>query len=375
MTKIKKEHFVSCIGIFVVAISIGFYKGGSEKSDIETIPKPQIETEINTKTNEYYEEVAALLSSTKISQPLLISKLDSMQDVQVTSVIDTTEIEEPKMPEIVATNDDENTDTINLVTQPTPLTEYKVQQNEVLGTIARKFSVTVNELMALNNIKNPRRVREGTTLLIPEPSIITTPEPLPDNAYVVKPGEVLGTIARKFSVPIKQLMEENSISDPKKVRDGTILLIPDTSIHASSKINQPDTSNLIVPEHSLEAVNTHFEAGLLYAKKQQAELAIEEFKQAISLDPNHAGAHYNIASLYALNGNTQLAIEMFEKSLTIDPSYTQSWFNLGVTYAKDDNNQKALECFQRFIQVAEGNETFEDGIQAAKKIIGELESL
>jgi LysM repeat protein len=43
----------------------------------------------------------------------------------------------------------------------------KVQRGDTLGEIARKFDVTVADLMSANNITDPTRIRVGQTLVIP----------------------------------------------------------------------------------------------------------------------------------------------------------------------------------------------------------------
>lgn len=45
-------------------------------------------------------------------------------------------------------------------------TTYKVKSGDVLGKIARQYSVTVKQLMSWNNIKNERSLRVGQTLVI-----------------------------------------------------------------------------------------------------------------------------------------------------------------------------------------------------------------
>ena len=42
-----------------------------------------------------------------------------------------------------------------------------VMPGETLGAIARRFDVTVQEVMSANNISDPRKVRAGQTLTIP----------------------------------------------------------------------------------------------------------------------------------------------------------------------------------------------------------------
>jgi len=69
---------------------------------------------------------------------------------------------------------------------PTP-TVYVVQPGDTLGTIAQRFSVTVDVLMAANGITNPNLVSAGESLVIPVPGYVpptavpSTPSLLPTN--------------------------------------------------------------------------------------------------------------------------------------------------------------------------------------------------
>ena len=45
--------------------------------------------------------------------------------------------------------------------------KHKVKAGEFLGMIAAKYSVTVADIKARNNIKDPRKIRAGQTLIIP----------------------------------------------------------------------------------------------------------------------------------------------------------------------------------------------------------------
>ncbi|WP_281181300.1 LysM peptidoglycan-binding domain-containing protein [Chloroflexus islandicus] len=58
---------------------------------------------------------------------------------------------------------------------PTVAALYIVQAGDTLSAIAERFSVTVDELVAANNLTDPNFIQPGQTLLIP--SLIGTPRP------------------------------------------------------------------------------------------------------------------------------------------------------------------------------------------------------
>jgi len=118
---------------------------------------------------------------------------------------------------------------------------HTVKSGETVGGIAQKYGMSTKNLMALNGIKDPRRVRAGTKLRVsgsapaPEVSEPTTTAsneaPASTNAsrkartHRVRRGETLGSIARKYGVSTKQLMAWNGITNPKKVKAGQNLVI------------------------------------------------------------------------------------------------------------------------------------------------------
>ncbi|MBI2510992.1 MAG: LysM peptidoglycan-binding domain-containing protein [Opitutae bacterium] len=70
----------------------------------------------------------------------------------------------------------------------------------------------------------------GTTTVATETKAATTPAAPVRNGdavtHIVQPGESLGTIARKYQVTVGELAAANSITDPAKVRLGQKLIIP-----------------------------------------------------------------------------------------------------------------------------------------------------
>lgn len=98
---------------------------------------------------------------------------------------------------------------------------YKVQAGDNLFRIGQQFGLTVDELMAANQITDRHLIRVGQVLTIPEagtpPSVYT---------YVVQWGDTLWEISRTFGVEIEALIAANDISDPSKIRAGQVLEIP-----------------------------------------------------------------------------------------------------------------------------------------------------
>ncbi len=81
------------------------------------------------------------------------------------------------------------------------------------------------------------------------------------------------------------------------------------------------------------------------------EEKIEEFKQAIRIDPDHAEAHYNLGTAYGKSGMYKDAIEAFKQAIRINPDFTQAHYNLGVVYGESGKNKKAVKSYKQAIRI------------------------
>ena len=102
-----------------------------------------------------------------------------------------------------------------------------------VSEIAEEFGITIDLIIAYNDIEDPNNVPIGTNLTIPEPdSELPTETPLPEGLqpgdkieYVVKPGDVLALIAERFGTTVEAIVKENDIEDQNNIGAGTKLII------------------------------------------------------------------------------------------------------------------------------------------------------
>ncbi len=96
---------------------------------------------------------------------------------------------------------------------------YKVKPGESLLGIALKHDTTLSKLMKANNIKNAESIRIGQVLKIPGSSSVAA------KTHVVKSGDTLWAIARKYDLSTKELLALNKRSENKDLRPGERLLV------------------------------------------------------------------------------------------------------------------------------------------------------
>jgi LysM repeat protein len=131
---------------------------------------------------------------------------------------------------------------------PAPAT-HTVVKGDNLWSIAKKNGITVKELTAVNNLRSDSTLKLGQVLTLPgkatssaAPSAsLTVPSvAAPAKAatvattHVVKAGETLGVIAKKYSVKVGDIATANNIADPTKLRVGQTLKITGASVSASA---------------------------------------------------------------------------------------------------------------------------------------------
>lgn len=101
---------------------------------------------------------------------------------------------------------------------------YRIRRGETLTEIAQRHNVSLAELQQVNGLSDPHTVKAGARLKIPPKSL---PERIGDSAavYVVRAGDTLWEIAKKFGITIQQLVVWNPAVDPDNLPVGTRLEI------------------------------------------------------------------------------------------------------------------------------------------------------
>ena len=115
---------------------------------------------------------------------------------------------------------------------------YTVQAGDTLWAIARKYGCSITEIMAANSdrIKNPNRIHAGWQLKIPRSGVtdtVNTPDSLlPENkksgTYIVRQGDTLWKIARKYNCSVAEIVSLNRelIRNPALIYSGWELKVP-----------------------------------------------------------------------------------------------------------------------------------------------------
>lgn len=113
---------------------------------------------------------------------------------------------------------------------PTPQPEtrkYTVKSNNTLSGIAKRFEVSLSDLLAANpQISNTNAIYPGQVITIPGRGTVPAATPQPKK-YTVKSGDALSGIAKKNNLTLDALLKANpQIKNPNDIYPGEVIMIP-----------------------------------------------------------------------------------------------------------------------------------------------------
>jgi LysM repeat protein len=195
-----------------------------------------------------------------------------------------------------------------LETQPvadvTPASTYAVTRGDSLYSIAKKNGLTKAELAAANNLKPSAALHVGQKLVIPTKAATAAtgpaagaPATTPDGTtvpagpvteatkHVVKAGETLGGIARRYGVRQGELAVANNITDPKKIQPGQELVIPahSASTKGSKAAKAPADTAAAPKPAAAAAADQDLDAGL----KPATDVPVVKIEDSTSPQPKN----------------------------------------------------------------------------------------
>lgn len=128
--------------------------------------------------------------------------------------------------------------------------EYTVQRGDTLSAIARRYGTTVQELVDINNIQNPDLIYPGEKLRILTNSSIPGNEERGTGSiiYTVQRGNTLSQIAREYDVSVEHIVELNDIQNPNLIYPGEKLRITESNVTELSPIDNTIQVYYVVKE-------------------------------------------------------------------------------------------------------------------------------
>ncbi len=147
---------------------------------------------------------------------------------------------------------------------------YEVQRGDTLSSVAKRYALTVKDLIEANDIADPSRISAGQKLIIPgylspktelehpDPALKETTPPTPGDffVYTVAEGDTVSSIAKRYGITVRELVEVNDIEEPSRLWAGQRLYIPGLTQPSDAAPEKPAPVQEPAPATSQPATTT-----------------------------------------------------------------------------------------------------------------------
>lgn len=90
-----------------------------------------------------------------------------------------------------------------------------VDSDDTVQSIARDYNLSTDDIIDLNKLQKPYRLKKGSRLMLPRP-----------RGHVVQRGETLGAIAKAYGVSNSEIASLNGLASPYRLSPGDRLRLP-----------------------------------------------------------------------------------------------------------------------------------------------------
>lgn len=101
--------------------------------------------------------------------------------------------------------------------------KHTLEKGETLYSVSRKYKVSYEALASANAITDPTKLKVGTVLIIP-------------SVHVVEKGETLFGLARQYGISVGDLLAANKLSQGYVLKIGDVLVVPAAAPAADSAV-------------------------------------------------------------------------------------------------------------------------------------------
>jgi LysM repeat protein len=133
---------------------------------------------------------------------------------------------------------------------PTPPATHRVREGESLWTIAANYKIDLATILWLNALPEDAVVHPGNEIVIRLlPGQIPPPTPTPLIAHIVRSGDTAWGIALRYGLTLEQLMAYNQMQPDALLQVGQALIVrPPTETPTPTPTSTPEATPTLTPE-------------------------------------------------------------------------------------------------------------------------------
>lgn len=147
---------------------------------------------------------------------------------------------------------------------------HEVQKGETLYSISRKYGISVGELCSENNLSTSAVIKTGQKLKIPTQNSSETKNTQKvekTDTYIVKKGDTLYGIAKRFGISVETLTILNKMSGSNTIKVGQVLTVP---LATSENTNQTTQTSKPSTEKTTNLEDLQLTDSRTYDKNKKA---------------------------------------------------------------------------------------------------------
>lgn len=129
---------------------------------------------------------------------------------------------------------------------------YVVKDGDSLSGIAAKFGVSMNTILWANDIKDPKTIHTGTSLII---------LPVTGIEHTVTSGETLNGIAAKYGANADDIASFNGLSSDASLTSGQQLIIPGGELSGSTSTKTTSSTKSSTTKSATKTSSTKIKTG------------------------------------------------------------------------------------------------------------------
>jgi tetratricopeptide (TPR) repeat protein len=99
----------------------------------------------------------------------------------------------------------------------------------------------------------------------------------------------------------------------------------------------------------------YFEMGNLFLSQGDVSKAIDQFENALTIQPDYLPAINNLAMAYAADKQYDKALDAFKKMTALQPDNTSHYYNVAVLYALQTKVEESLEWLKKAVDKGYAN--------------------
>jgi len=175
-------------------------------------------------------------------------------------------------------------------------------------------------------------------------------------------------LERKYSLS-KSYLDRGLVTEAANELNFIIRTAPETSMVSRQSRNLLLKVRKQMEEKSTQKAVTHRDMGKDFFRSGQYQMAENEFRKALSLDPENAEVNKDMALLYYNQGRYQEAYEQCKKSIALDRTLKEAYVVLASLYARKGRQDDALRTLKMVREVSGKRDAVDE---LAEKMIASL---